>query len=124
MKKIILMVMMTVMSATMAMAASSPVETTARKAAEVMLSQAVESGYGTAATKDKILESGIVEEVAKTLVDNNFNMAKAVDKAAEVSVREGWFKDKVSAKKALRNGIENARKNERFIEKVYKFRVI
>ena len=121
MKKIVLMVLMTVMSVTMSMAATkSPVENVARKAAEVMLTQAVNSGYGTNLEKDKILESGIVEEVTRTLIDTNFDVAKAVDKAADVAVREGWFRNKAAAKKALRQACEYARKNESIVLKVYR----
>ena len=120
MKKLILMVLMTVMSVSISMASNSPVESVARKAAEVMLTQAVNSGYGTTADKDKFLESGIVEEVTATLIDTNFDLAKTVDKAAEITVREGWFKDKSAAKKALRQACEKARKDESLVHKAYR----
>jgi len=61
-----------------------------------------------------------LSQVSKTLVETNFNLAKTVDKAAEISVQKGYLKSKDSAKRALRQAFEKARKDQNLIEKAYR----
>ena len=87
--------------------AETPVVT---KVAPALMDKAVELGYGTTAQKQSIQNSRIIETMANEFLSNGFDAAKAVDKGAEVAVREGWFKSKESAKKHLKNVIETERK--------------
>jgi len=87
--------------------------------ADRALDKAVEEGVATQSQKDLVKNSKIIEKTFQALVDNDFEPAAAVDKAAEVAVEQGWARDKASAKSQLRNEIEKARKNESLINKFY-----
>lgn len=68
---------------------------------------------------DSVLATGIVDEVVEAWVKSGYKASVAVDKAAEVSVREGWFKDKQTAKKHFRQSIEQARKDGQLFARIY-----
>lgn len=68
---------------------------------------------------DSVLATGIVDEVLEAWTESGYKTSVAVDKAAEVSVREGWFKNKQTAKKYFRSSIEQARKDDKLFERIY-----
>ncbi|MCQ2245000.1 MAG: hypothetical protein MJZ32_12180 [Bacteroidaceae bacterium] len=85
-----------------------------------ILETAKEKGYVSDRNLDKIEKSKIIEKTFQAFLDNDYDPAAAVDKAAEVAVEQGWARSKEGAKKALRNEIEKARKNENLINKLYR----
>lgn len=68
---------------------------------------------------DTVLATGIVDEVMEAWTKSGYKTSVAVDKAAEISVREGWFKDKQTAKKYFRCAIEQVRKDGKLFERIY-----
>ena len=70
---------------------------------------------------DSVLSTGIVDEVMDAWTESGYDVSVAVDKAAEISVREGWFKNKQSAKTYFRRSIEQARKDGHLFERIYRF---
>lgn len=85
-----------------------------------VLDKAQDNGVVSERQKQNIEKSKIIEKTFQALVDNNYDPAAAVDKAAEIAVEQGWCRSKAGAKRALRNEIEKARKNESLINKFYK----
>lgn len=85
-----------------------------------ILVTAKEKGYVSDRDFNNIERSKIIEKTFQALVDNDYDPAAAVDKAAEVAVEQGWARSKDGAKRALRNEIEKARKNESLINKFYR----
>lgn len=85
-----------------------------------ILETAKEKGYVSDRDFNKIEKSRIIEMTFQALVDNDYDPAAAVDKAAEIAVEQGWARSKAGAKRALRNEIEKARKNESLINKFYR----
>lgn len=100
-------------------AAIDPVEQAAVSISKTALTNAVELGYISAEYEQDVLDSGIVEAMAKTLVESDYDLAATVDCGAEIAVERGWFRDKATAKRALRKAIDQARKNPGTIDKVY-----
>lgn len=94
--------------------------TVVREAATLALDRAVSEGAMTERQKTRFLDSGILEEATQTLLATNFDVAAAVDKAAEKAVEKGYFKSKKQAKRVLRQSIERARKSESFWQKMYR----
>lgn len=84
-----------------------------------IMDKAIEKGYGTERDKNAVTNSKIIEKTFQAFLDNDYDPAAAVDKAAEVAVEQGWARSKSDAKRKLRKGIENARKDESLINKVY-----
>ena len=84
-----------------------------------IMDKAIEKGYGTERDKNAVTNSKIIEKTFQAFLDNDYDPAAAVDKAAEVAVEHGWARSKSDAKRKLRKGIENARKDESLINKVY-----
>lgn len=113
-------------SETEELAVSATEETTSADAAVMgsvangILETAKEKGYVSDRDFNKIEKSKIIEKTFQALVDNDYDPAAAVDKAAEIAVEQGWARSKASAKRALRNEIEKARKNENLINKFYR----
>lgn len=95
-------------------------QTVVREAAELALNRAVSEGLITSSEEERFLRSGILEEATNTLIATHFDVAAAVDKAAERAVEEGYFKNKKQAKRTLRQAIEKVRKSESFWEKAYR----
>lgn len=120
MKKYILVaVFCLVMQASFAASPVTKEQAVAREATGLVLNKAVREGVITEKEKQRFLQSGIIEEATQTLIDTNFNVAVAVDKAADKAVREGYFRDKQQAKRTLRQAIEQARKSKGFWRKLY-----
>lgn len=68
---------------------------------------------------DSVLATGIVDDVLDAWTRSGYKISAAVDKAAEISVREGWFKDKQTAKRYFRQSIEQARKDGALFARIY-----
>ena len=108
------------------LAVSATEESTSAEAAAMgsvangILVTAKEKGYVSDRDFNNIERSKIIEKTFQALVDNDYDPAAAVDKAAEVAVEQGWARSKDGAKRALRNEIEKARKNESLINKFYR----
>lgn len=120
MKKYILVAVFSlVMQASFAASPVTKEQAVAREATGLVLNKAVREGVITEKEKQRFLQSGIIEEATQTLIDTNFNVAVAVDKAADKAVREGYFRDKQQAKRTLRQAIEQARKSKGFWQKLY-----
>lgn len=84
-----------------------------------IMDKAIEKGYGTERDKNAVTNSKIIEKTFQAFLDNDYDPTAAVDKAAEVAVEQGWARSKSDAKRKLRKGIENARKDESLINKIY-----
>lgn len=69
---------------------------------------------------DSVLATGIVDEVMEAWAKSGYRPSVAVDKAADISVREGWFKDSQTAKGYFRRSIEQARKDGDLFERLYR----
>lgn len=85
-----------------------------------VMDNVVDKGYAPSKQKAAVANSKIIEKAFQAFVDNNYDPAEAVDKAAEVAVEQGWVKSKADAKRQLRRTIEKARKDESLINKFYK----
>ena len=105
---------------TSAEATTSSEATAMGSVANGILETAKEKGYVSDRNLDKIEKSKIIEKTFQAFLDNDYDPAAAVDRAAEVAVEQGWARSKDGAKRALRNEIEKARKNESLINKFYR----
>lgn len=83
----------------------------------------VAKSYGLITEKEAValMETQAIQQCVDAFVANGYEPSAAVDKLAEITVEQGYFKNKEAAKRVLKNYAEKARKTESLWTKLYDY---
>lgn len=119
MKKKILLALAAVVALCSFTAATVSTENVVNAVANRTIQNLVEEGYCSQEAADNVIASKIIDESYKAFVENDYDPSKALDRAAEIAVEQGWYSSTTAAKKSFKKQLELARKNDQLVGLVY-----